>query len=112
MSRDKSLYDPFIETVDLLRRRACSQVGLMTSEDSWEYALWAMLRQVQPDIHIEHVNVNNISDRFSSRPPFSTFSPCAVIVINLPSPDQVILNGEFFVITQDEKSISVYMKQP
>ena len=112
MSRDKTLYDPFTETVDLLRRRACPQVGLMTSEDSWEYALWVMLRQTQPDIIIEHVNVENISNKFSSQLPFSAFYPCAVVVINLPSPDHVTLNGEIFVLTQAEKSISVYLKQP
>jgi 4-amino-4-deoxy-L-arabinose transferase-like glycosyltransferase len=112
MSRNKTLYGPFTETADLLGRNACSQVGLMTDQDSWEYAIWAMLRRTQPDIHIEHVNVDNISNRLSAQLPFSTFSPCAVVVINLPPPYQVTLNGEIFKLTQDEKSISVYMKQP
>jgi hypothetical protein len=111
-SRDKTLYDPFMETADLLGRRSCSQVGLMTNEDSWEYPFWVVLRQVQPNAQVEHVNVDNISSRYSSAPPFSTFSPCAVVVINLAPPDQVMLNGETYVVTQTEKSISVYMKQP
>ncbi len=112
MFRDRTLYAPYMETADLLRRRSCSQIGLMTSEDSWEYAFWAMLRQTQPDTHVEHVNVENISNRFSSQLPFSAFYPCAVVVINLFPPDQVTLNGESFVLTQSEKTISVYMKQP
>ncbi len=112
MNRNKSLYRPFIETVDLLNRKSCSDIGLMTDWDGWEYPLWEMLKKDLPNIHIEHVNVNNISNRYSSKLPFSAFSPCAIVVINLAPPDQVTLNGKTYVVTQIEKSISVYMKQP
>jgi len=112
MNRNKSLYAPFMETVDLLNRKSCSNIGLMTDWDSWEYPFWVMLKKDLPDAHIEHVNVDNISSRFSSQFPFSAFSPCAVVVINLAPPNQVILNGKVFVLTQTEKSISVFMEAP
>jgi hypothetical protein len=112
MNRNKSLYRPFIETVDLLNRKSCSNIGLMTDWDGWEYPLWVMLKKDLPDIHIEHVNVKNISSRFSEDPPFDQFEPCAIVMINPTPPNEVAVRDNSFILAQTEGIVSVFMKQP
>ncbi|MCJ7434108.1 MAG: glycosyltransferase family 39 protein [Anaerolineales bacterium] len=112
MNRNKSLYRPFIETVDLLNRKSCSNIGLVTDADGWEYPLWVMLKKDLPDVHIEHINVENVSSRFSEDPPYNQFEPCAIVMINPTPPNEVVMRDNLFMLTQTEGVVSVFMKQP
>jgi hypothetical protein len=84
----------------------------MTDWDGWEYPLWVMLKKDLPDIHIEHVNVKNISSRFSEDPPFNHFEPCAIVMINPTPPNEVVVRDNSFILAQTEGIVSVFMKQP
>jgi 4-amino-4-deoxy-L-arabinose transferase-like glycosyltransferase len=110
MNRNKSLYRPFIETVDLLNRKSCSNIGLMTDWDGWEYPLWAMLKKDLPDVYIEHVNVENISSRFSEAAPYNRFEPCAIVMINPTPPNEVVVRDISFILAQTEGTVSVFTR--
>jgi hypothetical protein len=110
--KNKLLYRPFIETAELLKSKPCTNIGLITDADGWEYPLWVMLKKALPDVHIEHVNVKNISGRFSEGPPFNQFEPCAIVTINPTPPNEVVVRDISFILAQTEGTVSVYMKQP
>ena len=112
MFKNRSLYRPFIETVDLLNRKSCSNIGLMTDWDGWEYPLWVMLKKDLLSVHIEHVNVENISSRFSNMSPYNQFEPCAIVMINPEPPNEVSVRNISFTLIQTEGIVSVFMKPP
>jgi hypothetical protein len=65
-SRDERLFvsqpqmlAPYRDAVDTIVRSNASQIGLMLGGDSWEYPVWRMLRDRNPDrpLRIEHVSV-------------------------------------------------------
>lgn len=112
MIRNKSLYRPFVETTDILKRSSCSNIGLMTDWDGWEYPLWVMLRGALPQVHIEHVNVDNVSGIYERQPPFNSFEPCAVVMIAPQPPGKLEVRGAGYILTQTEGVVSVYFKEP
>ncbi len=57
----------------------CSNVGLSLGVDDWEYPFWVLLQRHNRNFRIEHVNVDNVSQKKAATPAFETFSPCYII---------------------------------
>jgi 4-amino-4-deoxy-L-arabinose transferase-like glycosyltransferase len=59
----------------------CHEVGLLIGEDTWEYPLWVLLHQGNYTFRLEHVGVDNVSNKLSY--PLGDFNPCAIISNNI-----------------------------
>lgn len=56
------LYGRYMQIAQDIRRRNTSNVGLVISEDGWEYPLWILIQEGRMvPARIEHVEVNNVS---------------------------------------------------
>jgi hypothetical protein len=67
---------------DLVRETQCTQVGLITGVDDWEYPLWVLTGAASGRLRLEHIAVNNVSGKMSV-----DFTPCAVIA-SYPQPHE------------------------
>ena len=63
-----------LAVIDRLRQSSCRNLGLATSENSFEYPLWALLAVPSGDWRFEHVNVLNETGRRET-----DFKPCALL---------------------------------
>ncbi len=73
---------PYVEAVDFVKSKSCSNVGLSLVKEHWEYPFWVLLQKNEKQAaHIEHVNVNNISAVLSNIYPYKNFTPCAIISV-------------------------------
>ncbi len=82
------LYSPnpqrILEYMDVstaLDEANCSQLGLVTGIDSWEYPLWVVLKDV-PEMRIEHVLVENGSQTLPTLDTTQYF-PCAIVTVDI-----------------------------
>src|SRR5207253_839273 len=68
------LADSYVQTVRELSDADCSQIGLVSGADDWEYPLWPLLASTQlAEFRIEHFMVSNRTAKFSVDPPFGSF---------------------------------------
>ena len=79
-SNRPELLEPFKETVKFLNSQNCPKIGLQMGNDAWEYPLWVMLQNSQPqNLEIRHINVDNASAKLAETSPHSNFVPCRII---------------------------------
>ncbi len=78
----KNLKAPYIETANIVKARACSNIGLTLEGTSFEYPFWRLLQQDDEKVIIRHVNVNNKSAVKVNQRPHSKFNPCVIIAVN------------------------------
>lgn len=71
------MLDTTITIGDAVALSNCHQLGLIFGEDTWEYPLWAYFRDRQIPMRMEHVLVNNSSNKIPY--PLGDFVPCVVI---------------------------------
>ena len=71
-------YESFSQMADLLSSSRCTQLGLVYSEDTWEYPVWVFLKARDHPTRIEHVNVMNASKIYAD----PTFNPCSILSVN------------------------------
>jgi len=69
----------YVAAAELIRGRACTEVGLMLDWDQWEHPLWVLLPgSLRGERRLEHVGVANSSARLARLPPDAP--PCALVV--------------------------------
>jgi len=84
--------------------RDCSRVGLLIGIDSWEYPIWALGNISGKHLSIEHVNVENVSNKYTN----PDFIPCTIIEDD-PNPEQeIVLNGVIYRNIFRRSPISVF----
>jgi hypothetical protein len=119
MSRDRqyfanhpSLYDPYERSVQFLSSSRCSDIGLVSGGDDWEYPLWVLLRESERhQFRIEHVNVRNISRTESDKDPFRTFVPCAVIVVAGEPSNEIRVGAESYLRQSFSDPVGVFIRE-
>jgi 4-amino-4-deoxy-L-arabinose transferase-like glycosyltransferase len=73
------LYHQYVKITNDLRQRNAANLGLVLSEDAWEYPLWVLIGQGSPaSVRIEHIGVKNAS-RFTRT---ADFRPDCVLEID------------------------------
>ena len=73
---------PYMGTVNFLHFIGCSDIGLITGQDSWEYPFWVLLNEgVEQKARLKHVNVNNMTSKAVSCL-FEDYTPCAIITFD------------------------------
>ncbi len=103
----KNLVVPYIEGVNYLTgERRCTQLGLYLPDEEWEYPIWELYRAAEIGaFRIEHVLVNNRSNRLPLRP----FEPCAIFATQpLPGGETVQVEGKTFQLTWEMLPVHIY----
>jgi hypothetical protein len=74
---------PLLRAVRVIDGRHCEQVGLVSSANAPEYALWvfAKNRMASPP-RIEHVEVSDASAFLAKGESYRGFDPCAVVTLD------------------------------
>lgn len=85
-----TLKDDYVGAVNFVKKKKCSKVGLSLHPDAWEYPLWMLLKNGNPSIQIEQVNVKNISIKTANKHSYEEFFPCAIIAVE-PALNAVML---------------------
>jgi hypothetical protein len=107
-----SLYQPYLRSVRFLSNSQCSEIGLMLARDDWEYPFWVLLGEdSKRALHIEHVNVTNVSQIKYEEYPFNVFTPCAVIVVGDNPPNEVHVGQVTYLLEWLSAPIGVFMQK-
>lgn len=69
---------PYTEAVQVTQSQNCSNIGLILEGTSFEYPLWRLFQQDQPESRIQFVHVNNESANVR---PSVNVEPCAILSI-------------------------------
>jgi hypothetical protein len=73
------LYEQYVQMAEDIKRGIAVNIGLVTSEDSWEYPLWVLIKNgYSTSIRIAHVDVDNASHFIQQQP----FQPDYLVKIN------------------------------
>ncbi|MEP0870723.1 hypothetical protein NDA01_13015 [Trichocoleus desertorum AS-A10] len=108
------LQESYVEVANQMRVEQCSKIGLVLREDAWEYPLWVLLQQNISALHIEHVDVKNVSNQRASVKRYETFSPCAIISVGYSGPDRISYKGVAFfkqwVSANSLESVGVFFR--
>jgi len=95
----------YTSAVKEIQEKGCSQIGLILSEDTWEYPLWSIAKE---DVRFEHVSVNNVSGHLNY--PLGEFSPCAIIHGDTRAPMLIAINGKPFIKAHQYAILSSYLR--
>lgn len=99
---------PYSDAARVLADLRCGDVGLMIGSNDWEYPLWVALKtEKSARIHIEHVNVTNVSQKTRDAFPVRTHA-CALFVVSDDPPSRVSIEGRSYVQVWSAESFSVY----
>jgi len=103
---------PYTGAVDFVNSKGCSEVGLISGWDDWEYPFWALFQQAgKRGARIEHIDVNNPSSVKSEINTFKQFDPCAIIVVGPLRGEEIDYHGNVYSKDWEEKPISVYVRE-
>lgn len=102
----KEIEDSYMEIANFINSNGYTDIGLITSGDSYEYPLIAMLKN---DITIQHVNVTNATDKYEKQ----DFIPDIIVTLNynLPNNTMVCHGREYKVIQTLENGICLLKLQ-
>jgi hypothetical protein len=87
----------------------CDDVGILIGEDNWEYPLWVFLQKGKETFRLEHVGVDNISNKLLY--PLGEFNPCAIISNSVSQEMWDSPQGRYKRIWSDGQIVSVLMKE-
>ncbi|MGF1539377.1 MAG: ArnT family glycosyltransferase [Pleurocapsa sp.] len=89
------LQEPYVQAAETILSTECKNIGLSLGDGTsvgneyWEYPLWVLLKNRQPQIHLENVNAQNISLSKAEQYPHKNFIPCAIIAVRNPNVPQI-----------------------
>lgn len=105
--------DPYISVVDYLKSKGYSDVGVILSENCWEYPLFVFLKE--GDTHalrrIEHVNVNNLSSKKYKIRPFNDFNPHVIISTRSLQDDKILYKDAIYVKEQVFSPLCAFIRR-
>ena len=80
-------YVAYRDIADYIKDNNIEKIGILTTEDTYEYPLWGMLRGY--DCQIEHVKVDNLSGKYEDL----TFQPDCIFVYLREDDDTIYYHG-------------------
>jgi hypothetical protein len=101
------LYRPYQKTANILGEKKYSNIGIIGDIDFWEYPFWVMIGKKDPLYRIEHVNVENISQKAIDNIP--NFTPDIVITIEVELSSQIEVEGIPFNKLEEFSPVSIYI---
>jgi 4-amino-4-deoxy-L-arabinose transferase-like glycosyltransferase len=104
--------DPYIKVVDYLKSKGYSDIGVMLSENSWEYPLFVFFKENNTHaLRIEHVNVNNLSSTKYKIPPFNDFNPYVIISTRSLQNDKILYKDAIYVKERVFYPVCVFIRR-
>lgn len=98
------LREPYTGAIDFIESNNCTRVGLYLLETHWQYPFWiGLMENHSQPLRIEHVNVRNASVKLSQSPPFDSFMPCAIIMVDKHSIDSVDFRSQKYSLRWSSK---------
>ena len=85
----------YINAAKFVGKTECKNIGL--SLESMEYPWWVLLKNDKQVLHMEHVNVKNLSNVKSRAYPYSNFIPCAIISVGSTQSEKMTLKEAIYV---------------
>lgn len=102
---------PYAATTGYIKALGCKQIGLLISEESWEYPWWGLL--AGKGVRIEHVGVDNPSALLKY--PGGNFQACAIIVSGVQVPPLIMegsgIYGQVSAIPAGDAKVSVFLRR-
>ncbi len=93
-SERRDLILPFNAISEIIQSQNCKDIGLIQTENSWEYPWWALFsRKYGKDFRMEHVLVNNPTAKLNY--PLGPFTPCALIVLDDQRTSIIMPQGKY-----------------
>ena len=63
--RRPELFIKYLKISKIIKDRNCKNIGLIISDDNWEYPLWKFVKENNSKHKIFHININNSSKKFT-----------------------------------------------
>ena len=106
-------YGPFTEAAKLLGKQNCRDIGFDVPGNWYplfEYPAWVLLGQaVEGDMHMEHVNVTNLSNRALPEIVIDpTWRPCALFTMSRDAPATIGVGGQMYQKVWTSSPVSIY----
>ncbi len=96
---------PYVLSVKYAGARSTSDVGLLLGGDDWEYPLWILLKKDNPNVHIWHRGVKNVSGSLEGG---SERNISLVISELADAPTTQTLNGKGYLKSKQFSFMSIY----
>ncbi|MGE0131325.1 MAG: ArnT family glycosyltransferase [Blastocatellales bacterium] len=74
------LLEPYVAAAEAVKKSGCSEIGIASELDLYEYPMLVLLGAENGDRPVKHAHVNHASKIYLARQP--EFRPCAVICLN------------------------------
>jgi len=71
------IINDYYQIINFLDQAKCYNIGLLNITE--EYELWVLISKKSDKFRIENMNVQNISNQYSTIYPFNNFHPCAIV---------------------------------
>ncbi|MFE1745474.1 ArnT family glycosyltransferase [Coleofasciculus sp. H7-2] len=90
--------DSYVEAVNQIKSKGCRNIGLYLRTDAWEYPFWVIFHKTntQP-IHLEHINVKNVSAKTLNLYPYNNFIPCAILAVDFGRTQEIVTKNGIYV---------------
>lgn len=69
------MYENYEYIKKISKKIKCKNFGIISKENTWEYPYWKMLKEINANIDLKHLNVNNPSKKFKK----NNSIPCFVV---------------------------------
>jgi len=111
------LKDTYIQAVEFLNAKQCSNIGLLLGNDPWEYPFWVLGQQIhQNPLQFQHINVNNISAKKSAEYPYQNFEPCGIITMETKKSQQgkrqnILFKDKTYTRVWNSPDVGIFLKK-
>ena len=114
------IQEPYTNAVNQILSTQCTNVGLSlgtgetVGNEYWEYPLWVLFQQSEQPIRLENIPPKNVSAVKSQKPPYSDFTPCAILAVRNRGDEpirQLVVNNNTYVKKWSESLTSVWIPE-
>ncbi len=106
------LQKSYVAAASFVESQKCSKVGLLLSGNTWEYPLWMLLQEKSDaKVHIQHVNVENVSAVKSGAELDQSFAPCALIASESKKlkDEKIVVSKNTYIQKWAEEPVHVFL---
>ena len=114
------IQEPYTKAVNQILSSQCTNVGLSlgtgatVGNEYWEYPLWVLFQQSKQPIRLEHIPPENVSAIKGQKPPYSNFTPCAILAVRNRQDkpiNELVVNNNIYVKKWSESLVSVLLPE-
>jgi 4-amino-4-deoxy-L-arabinose transferase-like glycosyltransferase len=100
----------YLATANYLQQGHCASVGLVDNIDDWEYPLLVLANGGSQHVYFEHVLVANDTAHLADNEPYSSFQPCALVVIGQQRGANVQYHDVTYTMKWTSSPLTIYQR--